>query len=280
MDKKSVFYTLFVIFIISLIGFLGYRYGFLSFIYNIAMPESFSKFNIVLLSAIFGIAAFFSPCAFTVMPAFISNYITKSETSKGLKAVKLGLLAALGVMLVDIFIGLVVAIFGAATPFSKDPRTDIPIILFVRAFIGLIILILGVMLLLRKSINLPILQKMSSKFSPSKNIFWYGFFYNAAAIGCTGPILLGLMLYAFSLGSFNLALLSFLVFALTMGLLMLLLTLVTAYFKDTIMRKFVLTSVYTKNIAAIIMIFVGLSIFLLTLEGNNIFVKLFFPYLK
>ncbi|MBI2670423.1 hypothetical protein HYX18_00370 [Candidatus Woesearchaeota archaeon] len=284
MDKKSVFYTLLVIFIVVLIGYLGYKYGFLGFIYDIAMPGSFSKFNIILLSIIFGIAAFFSPCAFTVMPAFVSNYISKSSSNKGIKAIKLGLLAALGVIIVDIIIGLIVAIFGAAAPFSKDPRTDIPIILFIRALIGLIIAVMGVMILLRKSINLPIIQKIFSKLgqirNPTKNMFWYGLFYNGAAIGCTGPILLGLMLYAFSLGSFSVAFLSFFVFALTMGLLMLILTLLTAYFQETIMRKFVVTSMFTKYVAGVIMIVVGLSIFLLTLEGNNIFVRLFFPYLK
>ena len=81
-NKKLLVYTLLVILAIAFIGFLGYSFGFLGFIYNVMMPQTFSKFNIIVLSIIFGIAAFFSPCAFTVLPAYVSNYLTKREEQK------------------------------------------------------------------------------------------------------------------------------------------------------------------------------------------------------
>lgn len=284
---KGFLYALLVVAVVTLLGFVGYRYGFLGFIYRIAIPEAFSRFNIVVLSVLFGVAAFFSPCAFSVLPAYVGNYISRSASYKGAKALKLGLLAALGVVSVNVVLGLVVAVLGAAAPFSKDPRTDIPIILAVRALIGLAIAFFGVMLLLGKSVNLSFmgrvlnlgfLRRFGVKADPARNLFWYGALYNGAAIGCTGPILLGLMLYAFSLGSLSLALLSFGVFALTMGLLMLLLTFLLAYFQDVV-RRFVPAAEVVRYVAALVMIVVGLSVFLLTLEGNRLFVRVFFPYL-
>ncbi|MBI2649705.1 hypothetical protein HYX04_00145 [Candidatus Woesearchaeota archaeon] len=101
-NKKIFAYALLVIIFIVAIGFLGYYYGFLGTIYNVMMPQTFSKFNIIVLSVIFGIAAFFSPCSFTVLPAYISNYLTKQEKQKSklFELFKLGIFAALGIIVV------------------------------------------------------------------------------------------------------------------------------------------------------------------------------------
>jgi len=50
-------------------GLLGYQLGFLQFIYNVMMPGNLGRFrSLSLLSVLFGTAAFFSPCALTVLP--------------------------------------------------------------------------------------------------------------------------------------------------------------------------------------------------------------------
>ena len=281
-NKKLLLYTLIVLAVIILVGFLGYYFGFLGFIYNLMMPQTFSKFNIILLSIIFGIAAFFSPCAFTVLPAYVSNYLTKQEKQKSklFELFKLGIFAALGIIVVNMVIGTVIAILGSATPFSKDPRTDIPLILGIRTAAGIFIAILGVMTLMHKSINIGFIQNFLSKKEFSKSMFGYGIIYNAAAIGCTGPIMLGLMIYAYSTGSFISALTSFIVFSLTMGILMILLTVLIGLFKSLIIKKMVQVTPIIMKTAGVIMIIVGLSIVILTLEGNRIFVKIFFPFLE
>ena len=281
-NKKLLFYTLVIIIAIIIIGFLGYYFGFLGAIYNVMMPQTFSKFNIITLSIIFGIAAFFSPCAFTVLPAYVSNYLTKKEEQKPKfsKLFKLGFLAALGIISVNMIIGIAIAILGSTTPFSKDPRTDIPLILGIRVAAGIFIAVLGAMTLMHKSFNIGFIQNFLSKKEFSKNMFGYRIIYNAAAVGCTGPIMLGLMLYAYSSGSFISALISFVVFSLTMGILMILLTLAIGTFKSLITKKMVEITPIVQKAAGIIMIIVGLSIAILTLEGNKIFVKIFFPFLK
>jgi len=281
-NKKLVVYTLLVIIAIILIGFLGYYFGFLGFIYNVMMPQTFSKFSIISLSIIFGIAAFFSPCAFTVLPAYVSNYLTKKDERRPRfsKLFRLGFLAALGIIVVNMIIGTFIAILGSATPFSKDPRMDIPLILGIRTAAGIFIAILGVMTLMHKSFNIGFIQNFLSKKEFSKSMFGYGIIYNAAAVGCTGPIMLGLILYAYSSGSFISAITSFIVFSLTMGILMILLTLAIGFFKSLSTKKMIeITPIITKT-AGIIMIIAGLTIAILTLEGNKIFVKVFFPFLK
>ena len=281
-ESKKIFgYVSLIIIVIIFIGFLGYYFGFLGAIYNVMMPQTFSKFNIVLLSVIFGIAAFFSPCAFTVLPAYVSNYLTKKDEQKSKLALfKLGFLAALGIIIVNIVIGIVIGILGSATPFAKDPRQDIPLILAIRVIAGFFIAILGLMTIMHKSINIGFIQNFLSKKEISKSMFGYGIIYNAAAIGCTGPIMLGLMFYAYSTGSFISALTSFIVFSLTMGILMILLTVLIGIFKSIIIKKMIKATPIIMKTAGVVMIIVGLSIAILTLEGNRIFVKIFFPFLE
>jgi len=196
------------------------------------------------------------------------------------KLLKLGFFAALGIIVVNMVIGVIIGVLGSTTPFSKDPRTDIPIILAIRVVSGFFIAFLGLMTLMHKSINVAFIQNFLAKKDISKSMFGYGIIYNAAAIGCTGPIILGLMLYAYSTGSFISALTAFIVFSLTMGILMILLTVLMGLFKSIIIKKMIKATPIIMKTAGIIMIIVGLSIAILTLEGNKIFVKIFFPYLK
>ncbi len=281
-NKRLIVYSLFILAAVIGVGFLGYYFGFLGFIYNVMMPQTFSKFNIIVLSIIFGIAAFFSPCAFTVLPAYVSNYLTKSEEQKPKlsKLLKLGFLAALGIISVNMIIGIAIAILGSATPFAKDPRQDIHLILAIRAIAGFFIAFLGFMTLIHKSFNIGFIQNFLAKKDISKSMFGYGIIYNAAAVGCTGPIMLGLMLYAYSTGSFISALTSFIVFSLTMGILMIILTMLIGLFKSIIIKKMIKSTPIIMKIAGVIMVIVGLSIAILTLEGNRIFVKIFFPFLE
>lgn len=274
---------LIVLFLLTLVGFAGYYFGFLGFIYNVMIPEALGNFPLVVLSAIFGTAAFFSPCSFTVLPSYVSHYIVgdKDQQSKSIaKGFYFGLIAALGIITINIIIGFIIAILGSTVPFAKDPREDIPLVLGVRIVAGLIIAYLGLITVLGKHFEIPILTDLIGRTSFGKSIFLYGMLYSGASIGCTGPILLGLIIYALSLGSFASALTAFVVFALTMGILMIALTTLTASFKVVLMRRLAPLTPTIQKIAGYVMIFVGVTTVFLTLEGNRLFVKLFFPFLK
>lgn len=280
---RNIFYFLIILIILILAGFLGYYFGFLGFIYNVMMPEAFGNFPLIILSIIFGIAAFFSPCSLTVLPSYVSHYLVQDsqrQKSAFLKGLYFGLIAALGILTVNIVIGLAVALLGSAAPFAKDPRQDIPLILGVRIIAGILIAYFGFLTVLGKPFEIPFIQNLIGRLNFRRSIFLYGMLYNGAAIGCTGPILLGLILYAFTTGSFTSAFFAFVIFALTMGVLMIFLTTLTAVFRETLVRKVVPLTPTIQRIAGYVMIFVGISITLLTLEGNKLFVKLFFPFLR
>lgn len=270
--------------ILVALGFVGYSIGFLQVVYRIIMPNEFSSIGLIALSVVLGIAAFFSPCAFTMLPAYVSHYLAYREqkqkkTSPLWSAAKLGFVAALGLLIVNLVIGLVIALLGAATPFAKDPRDDITLILGIRAAIGFMIACLGVMAFTRKSLYLPFLQHLPERKKGKRSMFWYGVAYNAVAVGCTGPIMLGLLLYAFSTARFLAAFTAFVFFSLTMGILMIALTTLAGVLKTHVTEKLARATPLITQAAGIIMVIVGLSIAFLTLEGNNLFVKIFFKFL-
>jgi len=281
-SKKALFVALAIILAITALGILGYYYGFLGFIYNVALPKAMGNFNLIVLAMIFGVAAFFSPCAISVLPAYVSHYLSTGDqetTTKIGRLLYLGLLGALGIILVNMVIGLVIAVLGNAAPFEKDPRDDIALVLGVRIAVGAIITLLGIMTISGKRLRIPFAQHLLSKASFDQSIFYYGIFYNTAAIGCTGPILLGLILFALSAWSFAGAITVFVVFSLTMGVLMIITTVLIGLFKGTLVRKMMTALPVIEKIAGATMIFIGLALVILTLEGNNLFVEWFFPYL-
>lgn len=282
--RKSAFGSFFlVLLILTLLGFAGYYFGFLSFIYQVMMPGELGKFPLIALAVIFGIAAFFSPCSFTVLPAYVSHYLA-GDTARSAHPVRsgayFGLIAALGVVTINILVGFVIALLGSAAPFAKDPREDIALILGVRTVAGLLIAAMGIFAVLDRPLPIPSLQRFIGGATFGKSVFLYGLLYNGASVGCTGPILLGLILYALTTGSFASALATFIVFALTMGILMVLLTAAIAIFKEAAVRKLLPLTPIIKRVAGWVMIVAGLTIALLTLEGNRVFVNIFFPFLK
>lgn len=268
----------------TLLGFLGYYFGFLGFIYKVMMPGMLSAFPLFFLSIIFGTAAFFSPCAFSVLPAYVARFIGSEADARDGHALRKGLTfgvqAALGVITVAVLVGLVIAVLGASAPFAKDPRQDIPLILGIRVAAGFLIALMGLLTITGRTLPHAWLQRKIAGGTGKKGAFLYGMLYNGAAIGCTGPILLGLMLYALTQGNFLGALTSFLVFALTMGALMTVLTMIITVSGQTVVKRLAPAAPAIKKIAGWIMLGTGLAIAILTLEGNQIFVKIFFPFLK
>ncbi|MBI2451709.1 hypothetical protein HYV50_01360 [Candidatus Pacearchaeota archaeon] len=284
--KKSVLIFLIAFLILVFLGWVGYQQGFLGFIYNVMMPERLGAFPLIVLSMIFGIAAFFSPCALTVLPGYVAHFLTGGKLKKisrkkvFWKSLYLGGIGALGIFIVNMILGLIIALLGSATPFAKDPRQDIAIILGIRIVAGFLIAGLGVIILLGKTLPVTWVHRLFAQRAFTKSIFFYGVIYNGAAIGCTGPIMLGLLLYAFAATSFTGAITTFLVFSLTMSALMIILTLIAGLFKDSLIPYLLTASETIKKMAAIIMIIMGLAIALLTLQGNQLFVRLFFPHLS
>ncbi len=270
------------------LGWLGYRLGFWRFVTGVAMPQAFGRYNLLVLAAGAGVAAFFSPCVFPLLPGYVT-YDLGLQAGRGnrlVRSVALGAAAALGVIAVNAAIGAVIALLGRATPFQPDPRQDAPAILMVRTLAGAAIAGLGVLTLTGKSLAGGLL----ARFVPAppatgrgaRSMFLYGAFYNAAGIGCTGPILLSLVLFAFTAGSAARAVGAFAVFSLVMGVLMVGVTVLAGFSQTLLTQRLRVATPFLHRLGGLVMILVGgyTAVSLATGPGRELFVRLFLPFLR
>lgn len=250
-----------VLLAVVVLGYLGFR--------TFATSPDLTGFNLYAVAVIAGIASFFSPCAFPLLPSYFAFYQQAERDNRGRgRAIRLGLAASLGVITFDLGLGLVIALLGSGVAqglsiSGPDPSQ------FVRIFrggIGAILLILGVGQLLGWNLKPTFVDAFAyrtrpereGKRKPAVNLFLYGFGYNAAGMGCTGPILAGLMIYALSSGGFATALAAFVVFALTMGGLMLIVSGLVAASEQTLISRLKAASPKIKSTSSVLLILVGL----------------------
>lgn len=269
------------------VGVLGYRVGFLGFVYGLVVPDAFSRVDVMTLAAVMGVAAFFSPCAFPLLPAYMTFQLQAQRGSRLRRALYLGLLAALGVALVNLAVGVVIALVGAAAPFNADPRQDPWVVLAPRLLGGLFVSYLGALYLLDKSLSLGPLERLAGQVSvggsagsahPARDSFLYGLLYNVIGIGCTGALLLGLVVYTLTIGSFWTALGAFAVFSAAMGVLMIAVTALVGLSRPYLLRRLRASLPAVRRVSGAIMLVVGGITVAFVLQGNELFTRIFFPF--
>jgi cytochrome c biogenesis protein CcdA len=107
-------------------------------------------------------------------------------------------------------------------------------------------------------------------------LYLYGVGYNAAGMGCTGPILAGLIVVALASGGVASAFGAFFVFALTMGTLMLVVSLLVAASEETLITRMKAATPIIKRAASYVLILVGVfNIY--TAINLPVFLSMFFP---
>lgn len=290
--RHPLLYVLLAVGLAGALATAGFYFGFKGFIYGVALPGAFGELGVLAVGAIAGTAAFFSPCVFPLLPAYVSYYLIASpeqqhERARGrlLRSLRPGTAAALGIVTVNLAIGGVIVSLGAASPFQPDVREDPPAILAIRFLAGLLIAAIGVRLLLGRGPGRRFLSRLASRASASghtggaRGFFLYGLSYNAAGIGCTGPILLGVMLY-YALVS-DQAVLAFLTFTATMGLLMIGVTALVGLSQDALVLRLRNATHLIQRVGAITMVTLGVYTMLIQSfgPGRELFVQVFLRFL-
>ncbi len=264
----------------------GYFLGFLGYAYGIAVPQAFGRLSVVAVAAISGLAAFFSPCVFPLLPGYVVYRLGASRHARLGRAAALGLVGAAGVVVVNLLIGALIAALGTATPFQPDPRRDIPAVLAVRFGAGVLVVGLGLLALSGRTLGSAVAHFGSAlagvrpgSAGTLATTFVFGLTYNAAGLGCTGPILLALVVYALASGQ---ALLAFAVFSLTMAALMFSVTLLSGLAGGAATTRLAAATERLQRLGAIILIVVG-TYTMLSLSfapAREVFVRTFLPFLR
>jgi cytochrome c-type biogenesis protein len=240
------------------------------------------------LSIVAGVPSFFSPCAFPLLPGYFSLYYASVDEQAEASSSKFifGLAAASGVVAFNLLLGLLIGILGTgfAQGLSITGEENNFIRIF-RSLVGVILIVLGIAQV--REVNLkPILADAlawrtrpglnTDSQNPVVSLFLYGFGYNAAGMGCTAPILVGLLVFALSSGGFSSAMSAFVVFSLTMASLMVLVSLLVATSQASMIQKLKSATTRIKKVSSILLIAVGLFTIITSLDTTT-FVQLLFP---
>jgi len=236
------------------------------------------------LGLILSILVYFSPCAFPVLPGFISYYLSLGAREDELIAQEklktrmpssfnIGVLSGLGMWTFFGIIGIVALLMGEA--FAKSG-----IIHYIAIFIALLLIVLGsVMLLGITSHVMGFVQKWVDKYStteadetftPRRNMYLYGIGYAAASIDCTAAAVLPFVVFLSTLGTSAIA---FGIAGLMVGLLVLMVavTMMVGMGRQVMINFLRRATGHIKMIGSWMMIMagVGLTIYLTNAEAVN-----------
>jgi len=165
-------------------------------------PLGVVQYSIVGLAMVAGAAAFFSPCAVGMLPAYVMRTV-QTGAGSATRALKVGSIAALGVLLIFFGVG------GLALIVGPSLTRNIP---YLQPLVGFLLVAFGVLLLARPFSTT--LQRLTSPLQRwaydvqtergdhGASFFAYGIGYGAAAAGCTAPVLLSVLVTAAAYGPF------------------------------------------------------------------------------
>ncbi len=182
-----------------------------------------------------GIAAFFNPCGFVMLPSYISYYLSTGDTknapftSRLYRGFSLGSSVSAGFMLVFVAVGILLSLLGTLI------ASYLP---WIAVGIGGLLVGFGIWMLFGKNVMLnwhpekAIQKQLQAHASKGLSFYFlYGISYAIASIGCTIPIFIIVIANAFSLSLLN-GVIHFLAYGLGMTLMMLALSLLMAITKQ------------------------------------------------
>lgn len=260
--------------------------GYVTFIIFIRefVPNA-ASISLLLFALVAGVATFFSPCSFPLLPGYLAHYLSASRTNRIRDLLNTGMLAGLGVLSFNLALGVTIAAVGASVAQSLAISTPSPsnLVLLFRGLVGMLLIGLGAMnlrgsQLFHSRFFREIAQRLrgATKANRNPSIFAYSFAYVSVGIGCAGPILAGLSVLAISFGGFYSAILAFLVYSLTMTLLMTGVSISAGLAREASLERLVEISPKIKRTGSFVQMFVGLFLVFATVF-NEIFVGLLFP---
>lgn len=225
--------------------------------------------NAILVFAFFaGLASFFSPCVFGLLPGYISYFFSLSENISDEASTRspltLGLLGASGIFVFILIFGMIVSLLG---------WTIEPYLRLFSPLIGTVFIVLGISLFMGYTLNLSFVQRIIGDASRgekalSKRVFLYGIAYAAGSAGCNTPILIALIVFSLLEGGVLLSVVAILTYSAAMGFLMLVVTVLASRSKGEMISKLRVPTSIIKEVSGLILILVGVYLIALYMFLN------------
>jgi len=246
---------------------------------------SITQASLFSLAIFAGIASFFSPCAFPMLPAYIAYYLKKDVEAGGKipmrRAALSGTFSATGIIIVYLIMGVLMVFAGSSIAQYTALFTLI---------IGIIIIVLGILMftplqywkIVRPFQNMwaglkGLRRKKGAETETSmpgttesgfySDLFIYGLGYGAAAAGCTAPLFIAVVLAALAMGSILMGIVILVLYTASAALLMLGVTIAIAKLGASSAQKLSKHTETIKKISGFVLIAAGVYLILFYLAA-------------
>ncbi|PIE74040.1 MAG: cytochrome C biogenesis protein [Deltaproteobacteria bacterium] len=209
-----------------------------------------------------GMVSAVNPCGFTMLPIYLTLYLgAKEDVFRNRSFLfRLGRAVWIAAMVTAGF-GVLFGVVGALV--SAGGNILMNYTPWIAVFVGILLLMLGVLMLFGKTLSVPFFQSVSAKIGDPRNISAKGFFlfglaFGGASLSCTLPVFLLVVGASLASGNFTLGLLHFISYTLGMGSVILLLTMAIALLRQGAvlgtLRRFM---PWVEKISAVLLIIAG-----------------------
>ena len=187
-----------------------------------------------------GMVTAVSPCGIAMLPAYVSLHLGMAEEGYATKSAlrRLGRALLMSGVVTLGFIGLFGVIGAILSPLGELLKTIIP---WVAVVIGVLLILLGIYFVAGGHFYMNLPARLASRLSQKggvgvKGFFVFGIAYGLAALSCAIGLFMGVVSLAVASGGFTSGLLQFILFALGMGLVIAVVTIVSVLFRESVNR--------------------------------------------
>lgn len=209
-----------------------------------------------------GMVSAVNPCGFFMLPVYITLYLGAEEGNYQEQTLLSRLLKATWVaIVVTAGFGMLFGLVGAVV--SATGYYLMSVIPWFTVIVGAVLLILGVWVLMGRSVTLPAVARLVDWVGDFRELsslgyFLFGLAFGATSLGCTLPIFLAVVGSSVTAGNFVAGMLQFISYILGMGMIMHLLTIGIAVVKKRIVLGTLRRVVpYIHKISAVLLLTVG-----------------------
>jgi len=193
-----------------------------------------------------GALTLLSPCGYPLFVAYLSYYIGSKVPFK--KVISGGTVAALGFLAVFVAIGIMPAVLG------QMALHYIPVL---EVIAGVIVIVFGTVTFFGAKLPIHVPSMAPSTRSGLSGLFIFGLAFGMATAACSAPIFLAIILLAMTSGGIPDVIFTFLIYALGMGVPVVVSGLLVATAREAVLRRLVRMRPLLDKISGALMIIVG-----------------------
>jgi len=208
-----------------------------------------------------GMVAAVNPCGFALLPAYLMLYLGEaSESKRGLRGARLGRALAISA---SVTLGFVLLFGITGLLLSSVTASLTRVFPWLGLIVGVALVLLAGRLIVSNGVYAGLGERMAARVTAlarGNNVggyFAYGVGYGLASLSCTLPIFLALAGGSLTAGRLAASLSEYILYGLGMGAVITALTLITALFKATAVRRVGQLSRYVGPASALLLFVAG-----------------------